>query len=161
MTPGVWKLTSPESSFRLEPDQVHHQDFDIFLPYNATSGSHDVRCDFEIHGPQPIRFSVYRRMHVGLGGIRLEIQTRLNAEGELGVEQHFINDTDERISFRCYLYVPNRRRQKLDIIDLGHGRDVQRFLLPNGQDLIGQNLWLMADEIGGRRGLNYQFQAQP
>lgn len=159
--PDVWKVTPPESFFRLETDQAYHQGFDIFLPYDATSGAHHVRCDFEIHGQQPIRFSAYRRMNVGLGGIRVEVQTRLNPDGELEVEQHFINDTDEAVSFRCYLYVPNRRRQKLDILDLGHGRDVQRFRLPDGKELIGQTLWLKADEIGGGRGLNHQFQAQP
>lgn len=159
--PDVWKVTPPEAFFRLETDQAHHQGFDIFLPYDATSGAHDVRCDFEIHSQQPIRFSAYRRMHVGLGGIRVEVQTRLNADGDLEVEQHFINDTDESVSFRCYLYVPNRRRQKLDILDLGHGRDVQRFRLQDGKELIGQTLWLKADEIGGGRGLNHQFQAQP
>lgn len=161
VTPQVWKVSPPESSFRFEPDEIHHQGFDIFLPYDATSGAHDVRCDFEIHDQQPIRFSVYRRMDVGLGGIRVEVQTRLNADGELEVEQHFINDTDESVSFHCYLYVPHRRRQKLDIIDLGHGRDVQRFRLANGKELIGQTLWLQADEIGGGRGLNHRFQAQP
>jgi hypothetical protein len=161
VTPDVWKVTPPETNFRVERDQLHHQSFDIFLPYDATSGAHDVRCDFEIHDQQPIRFSVFRRLHVGLGGIRVEVQTRLNAQGELEVEQQFINDTDESVSFRCYLYVPNRRRQKLDILDLGHGRDVQRFQLPDGKELIGQTLWLKADEIGGGRGLNHQFQAQP
>ncbi len=160
-TPDVWKVTPPETFFRLETDQAYHQNFDIFLPYDATSGVHDVRCDFEIHGQQPIRFSAYRRMHVGLGGIRLEVQTRMNAQGELEVEQQFINDTDESVSFRCYLLVPNRRRQKLDIIDLGHGRDVQRFRLPDGEELIGQTLWLRAEEVGGGRGLNHQFPAQP
>ncbi len=161
VTPDVWKVAPPEAYLRVEKGQDYHQSFDIFLPYDATSGAHDVRCDFEIHAQQPIRFSVYRRLHVGLGGIRLEVQTRLTAQGELQVEQHFINDTNESVSFRCYLYVPNRRREKLDIINLGHGRDVQRFVLPKGKDLIGQTLWLKADEIGGGRGLNHQFQAQP
>jgi hypothetical protein len=160
-TPDVWKVSPQETSFRLETDQSSQLSFNIFLPYDATSGSHHVRCDFEIHDQRPIRFSAYRRMHVGLGGIRVEVQTRLNASGELEVEQQFINETDESVSFRCYLLVPERRRQKLDIIDLGHGRDVQRFRLPDGEELIGQTLWLQADEIGGGRGLNHRFQAQP
>ena len=161
VTPDVWKVTPPETFFRLDKDQGHHQSFDIFLPYDATSGAHEVRCDFELHSQEPIRFSVYRHMHVGLGGIRVEVRTHLNTKGELEVEQHFINDTDDPVSFRCYLYVPKRRRQKLDIVGLGHGRDVQRFRLPDGKELIGQTLWLKADEIGGGRGLNHQFQAQP
>ncbi len=161
VTPEVWKVTPPESNFRLEADQVHHQTFEIFLPYDATSGVHKVRCDFEIQDQVPIKFSVYRHMFVGLGGIRVEVQTRLNEEGELEVEQHFINDTDEPVSFRCYLYVPNRRRQKLDIVNLGHGRDVQVFRLSEGRELLGQTLWLKADEVGGSRGLNHQFEAQP
>lgn len=33
----------------------------------------------KIHGQEPLRFSVYRRMHVGLGGIRVDVQTRLAA----------------------------------------------------------------------------------
>lgn len=159
--PEVWRVSPPEVSLRLEKDEEHHQPFRIRLPEDTTIGDHDVRLDVEIQGDEPLRFSSFRQMYVGLGHIRLEARTRLNERGELEIEQQLTNDTDEPISFRCYLYVPDRRRRQLDVIELGHGRDAQCFRLPDGRGLIGQTLWLQAEEIGGNRLLNYRFQARP
>ena len=34
------------------------------------------------------------------------------------------------------------------------------FVLPRGEELIGQKLWLQAEEIGGSRVLNYTLTAE-
>ena len=112
------------------------QAFEITLPYNAASGHHPIRADFEIqadvpavggmsgrHTPPPraghvnappngqYRFSVYRHLDVGSGDVYIELVTRVNRQGELEVEQHFVNDTEQSLSFRCHLLAPDRRRQ--------------------------------------------------
>jgi hypothetical protein len=135
------------------------QKLTVTFPFTAESGPQPVRVDFQLEGDPPVRFSVYRRIEVGLGDARIELVSRLNDKGQLEVVQEFINESDQRVSFRCELYAPDRRRMT-QIIQLGRGRDVQTYLLPDGASLIGKTLWLRAAEVDGPRVLNYRFVTQ-
>ena len=92
---------------------------------------------------------------MGRGDVVIEVQTRLDENGNLEVTQNLINRMERFISFDCLLFAPNRRRQRIQVIDLGQGRNSQTYYLPNGKDLIGKTLWLRAEEINGPRVLNY------
>jgi len=161
ITPEVWFVKPSQAAFRLEAGESLKHDFQIALPYNASSGRHPVRVDFQIHADRPYRFSVYRTMDVGLGNVRIEVLTQLGPEGDLEVQQRLINETDTPVSFRCQLYAPGRRRLKTQIIGLGRGRDVQVYRMPRGDELLGKTLWIRAEEIDGPRVLNYRFVAKP
>ncbi len=146
--------------FHLAGGEELEKDFQITMPYNATSGRHPIRIDFEVHAEQAHRFSVYRHIDVGVGDVYVEIVTRLNDRGELEVQQHVINDTARQVSFRCQLFAPNRRRQKTQIVGMGRGRSVHTYHLADGEQLIGKPLWLRAEQIDGPRVLNYRFLAE-
>ena len=45
-------------------------------------------------------------------------------------------------------------------IHLGPDRTTLVFVLPRGEELIGTELWLRAEEIGGPRVLNYTLMAE-
>jgi len=45
------------------------------------------------------------------------------------------------------------------IIGLGRGQDLKSYTIENGRELVGRQLWLRAEEIGGPRILNYRFYA--
>jgi hypothetical protein len=47
------------------------------------------------------------------------------------------------------------------VLNQARGSDVQTYRLPNGRALIGQTLWLRAEEATGFRTLNYRFTAEP
>ena len=158
--PEMWTVEPRQVAFRLARGEEVRQPFQIILPPDATGGYHAVRLDFEIHADRPYRFSVYRRIHVGLDDIFIETSTQLNQRGELEVEQRFVNDTPEKVSFRCQLFAPTRQRQKTDVVSLGTGRDVRVYQLPDGESLIGRTLWIRAEEINGPRVLNYRFTAE-
>lgn len=157
--PDTWRVEPREISFRLAEGESLSVPFTVTLPFDANSGKHPLRVDFEVEAEKTYRFSVYRRVQVGTGSVYVEMATRLNEQDELEVEQRFINDTQEPVSFRCLLYAPDRRRLKIEIRHLGPGRDVQVYRLPNGRELLGKYLWLRAEELGGRRVLNYRFVA--
>ena len=160
-TPRGWQANPGEVSFRLDSGQGLEQAFDVTLPYNATSGRHKVRVDFEIEADETIRFSVYRHVGVGLGDVYIDVATGLNDQGELEVQQRLVNETDQPVSFRCQLFVPDRRRLKTDVVGLGRGDDVKTYRLPDGSQLVGKPLWLRAEEMGGPRILSYRFVATP
>lgn len=160
VAPDVWGLTPDQGEFRLAQGESFSLPLEIMLPYNATSGRQTVRADFEIQADRLYRFSVYRTIHVGLGDVYIEYATRQNERGDLEVEQRFVNETSQPVSFRCELFVPDRRRLRTEVVGLGQGRDVKVYHLRNAEELIGRTLWLRAEELGGSRVLNYRFRAE-
>ncbi len=173
VAPASWNLEPRRVEFQLGQNEKLEQAFRIMLPYNATSGRHPIRVDFELDPPTATvrnaaggasapkrRFSVYRHLDVGPNDVYIEITTRLNQQGELEVEQLLVNDTEGPVSLRCHLFPPGRRRQNTLIIGLEHGRQLNTYRLPNGRELIGQPLWLRAEQIDGPRVLSYRFVAE-
>ena len=106
------------------------------------NGPTDVRLDFDISAERRYQFSVYRTINIGLDDVTLEVTSRLNEQGELVVEQKLINKTDDPVSFRCSLFIPDRQRMITQVVDQGRGADVQTYRLPRGSELIGKTLWL-------------------
>ncbi len=160
VAPASWQVDPQRVDFRLQANEALEKDFRVTLPYNAESGCHSLRFDFEIQAEKTYRFSVHRQMDVGPSDVSVEIVTRLNERGELEVEQHLTNETDEAVSFRCELAAPEQRRQRMHVLHLKRGRHLSTYRLPDGAQLLGKTLWLRVEEIGGPRVLNYRFVAK-
>jgi hypothetical protein len=161
VTPPTWKVAPKEISFKTAPGESMSQQFEIVLPPDATTGRQLLRLDFELMADRRYRFSVYRHLEIGLSDVYGEAFTRLNENGELEVEQRITNATNEVLSFKCYLYPPDRKRLMLHVEDHGQGVDVRTYRLYNGEELLGKTLFLRAIEINGPRILNYSVVAQP
>ncbi len=159
--PEIWTVDPEITSFRLAAGEEAQQPFKVLLPFNASSGRHAVRIDFDVHADDRYRFSVYRHIDIGMGDVYIEVHTQLNEKGDLEVQQRFVNETGGRVSFRCQLFAAGRRRLKSQVIDVRRVPDVTLYRLPDGQQLLGQTLWLRAEEIDGPRVLNYRFIAKP
>lgn len=121
---------------------------------------HPTRIDFDLTADRRYRFSVYRELGVGLGDMEIEIATRLEDDGALVVEQRTIHRGAAPVDFKCMLHVPGRRVQTRYVRDLSAGEDVATYRYPGGRELIGQLLWLRAEETRGPRILNYRFEAR-
>jgi hypothetical protein len=158
--PEGWTADPKQFFFRVDRGEPLVRPLRIMLPLNATCGRHPVQIDFQIRAERPYRFSVYRHIEVGLGDVSIEIRSFLNREGQLEVEQAFLNETEQRVNFRCELFAGQRQRQKFDVLGLGPGREVHRYVFPDGAELVGRTLDLRAAELDGPRILNYRFTAE-
>ncbi|OHB68345.1 MAG: hypothetical protein A2V70_06735 [Planctomycetes bacterium RBG_13_63_9] len=159
--PETWMVTPRQVDFDLAAGEAMEHAFEITLPLDALSGVQKVCVDYEVQTDRLYRFSVYRQMEVGLGDVHIETATALNDQGDLEVQQRLANDSDQRVSFRCQLYAPGRRRLMTQVVDLGRTVDVQTYRMPDGKQLLGETLWLRAEEIDGRRTLSYRFPVKP
>jgi len=159
VAPRGWQVRPAEFAFRVPPGESFEQRIEIILPYHADTGPQPLRVDFELQAGGALKFSVFRRIEVGLGGVRLKVASRLNDSGELEVEQRLTNTQTEPVSFHCHLYVPDRRRLGYQVIDLGQGEHVHIYRLPDGEQLLGKTLWLRAIEVDGPRTLSHRFTA--
>lgn len=160
IVPPAWVIDTPKSQFELFANELRQQDLQVLLGTNASIGLQQIRLDLNLSGGDNHRFSVYREIQVGLGDIELELQSRLDEHGRLIVDLYLTNNTDNRISFNCWLFVPDRRRVRGRIIDVGRGRHPLRFVIHDGKELIGRTLGLRAEEMDGARVLNYRIVAE-
>ena len=158
--PKFWDIRPTSVNVRLPSGVSHTKDLRVQLGADSNSGQHPVRVDFEVAADRNYRFSVYRTIQVGLDDIQIEVSTSLSADGALVVVQQITNNTEDKVNFNCLLFAPNRRRERQQVIGLGRGKSTNTFVIPDGQELIGQTLWLRAEEIGGERILNFNVEAQ-
>ena len=150
--PGEWPLQAAAGEeFRLP--------LTLTLPGTASLGREMTSIDFEITADRPYRFRVYRDYEVGLGDLHLSVVERVLPDGRLEIEQVITNNTrpEEVLDFRCSLFVPGRRRQKRLVTRLGNGQDRKLYVLPDFESLRGRDLWLRAEQISGRRVLNFKW----
>jgi hypothetical protein len=154
--PRNWGFDTRPMRFKIAEGDDLRLPIAVNLMPDASSGSQPVRLDFDVAGNQ---FSIHRTLNVGLDDVQIEITTRIK-NGALLVEQHLTNLSNQPLSFQCVLFAPGRRREVRPVTNLGRERATLVFVLPRGEELIGQKLWLRAEEIGGQRVLNYPILAE-
>ena len=158
--PKSWSYDTRPLRFKLTEGDLLKLRIPVTLLTDANSGPQPLRLDFDITADRNYRFSVHRTLQLGLEDVQLRLTTRLRDDGALLVEQQLTNLSDFPISFQCILFPPGRRRETRQVIDLARGRNTLTFVLPEGRELLGQKLWLRAEEIRGPRVLNYTITAE-
>jgi hypothetical protein len=159
--PEGWQVLPNRIDFKLSGGEKAQRPFHIVLPFNAVNGPATIRADFDFSADRQYKFSVYREVVVGDKDIDLELHTRFEDDGTLVVEQRMINYAETPVDFKCLLYAPGRRRQRMQVFRLTNSADIKVYKYSNGQDLIGSELWLRAEEQGGNRVFNYRVIAEP
>ena len=158
--PEGWQIVPDKIDFKLAIGEKAKRPFQIFLPFDATSGSTPIRIDFDVVAEKPYRFSIYREVNVGDKEIELEVNTRLQEDGILVIEQRMINRGATPVDFKCLLNASsvNRKQQRMQVFQLTNGWDSKTYKYIDGEDLLGEELYLKVEEQGGqRRVLNYRF----
>jgi hypothetical protein len=157
-----WRAEPDKFEIKLPAEMELRQKLQLTFPSTASCGRQRLRFAFDITTDRRHQFSVDREIELGTGDVFLRIFSHLNSAGELEVEQRLINRSPDEISFRCHLSIPNRRRMRTQVLKMGPGEDVQIYRVPEGASLVGEQLSIRAEEIGGRRRiLNYAFAAEP
>ncbi|MGM0486436.1 MAG: hypothetical protein ACQESR_06710 [Planctomycetota bacterium] len=159
--PDVWDARNSYLRFKLGNDKELQRDFDVLLQTNASSGPQPVSLVFNVFADREYEFKVHRTIHVGMADLAAKLDTWLDRDGKLIVKQHLINQTDQRLDFNCYLFIPGRRRMRMQVFDIGPGQVTQTYTLRNGKELLGESLWLRVEELKGKRLYNYHVEVQP
>jgi hypothetical protein len=159
VAPPRWRIVPRVIPFKLSAAQAIELPFEAMLPFDCSGGPQELQLEIELAADRYTKFTVYRSVTIGNNDVSLDVTTHLTAADELIVEQKLINRTDRPVSYRCSLFVPDRKRMMTDVMNQGPGVNVQTYTVPWGGDLIGKQLWIRADEEGGQRILNSHFEA--
>lgn len=157
----TWRVEPREFEFRLLPGESGRQQISILLPFDALTGPQPVRLEFDLFGQANYHLELDRRIRVGLDDLQLEASSRLSETGELVVVQRLVNKTGRPVRLRSQLFVPGRRRLRVDVQLPDEQPVVSAFYLRDGRSLLGQTIWIKAEEADGQRILNFRFEATP
>lgn len=150
--PTTWELQAgANESFKLPTF--------LRLPPDASLGQERSTLVFKIVADRPYTFRAYCPYVVGLADLSLEVKDRKLPDGRLEIEQVLTNRTQpvEVLNFRCTLFVPGERRQKLIIARLGEGQDRKLYYVSDAEARRGQEFWIRLEQEGGRRLVNYRW----
>lgn len=156
-TPDVWRVPENEMDISMAGGEILDRTFQIELPFDANTGRQEIKVDFDIEADRNYKFSVFRHIDIGLGDVVVDVVTSLDKKGNLEVQQHLTNHTDEPLSFTCTLFAPNRRRMRTQVLQLERGTDTRTYRLSNGAELIDKKILLRLEEVDGQRVLNYRI----
>jgi hypothetical protein len=158
--PDRWTIEPPQGVFALAQEEEAYLPFDIRLK-DAYFGNQPVRVDFNIQADEPRQFSVYTEMEVGTKDLTLVVDSHIDKDGNLIVEQLMTNNAERLADFRCYLFgVPGQRPQRMQVYRLGPNLDRKVYRVPDGRALVGREMWLEIEELNGPRVLRYRFVAK-
>lgn len=160
VAPGDWQVSPNKLNFKLSAGEQTRRPFHIVLPFDANTGDATLRADYTFAADRAYRFSVYRDVRVGDQDIELELDTHIDQDGRLVVDQRMINYSAQRADFKCLLRVDGRRTQKMQVFRLGNSYDRQQYIFPNGEELVGRNIWLRAEELNGTRVINHRVKVE-
>jgi hypothetical protein len=158
--PERWQVVPDKIDFKLAVGEKVRRPFQVYLPFDAICGPTPIRIDFDIAAEKAYKFSVYREVNVGDKDIELEINTRLKDDGSLAVEQRMINRGPKAVDFKCFLNASSvgRKQQRMQVYQLTNSWDSKTYNYVDGEELLGEELYLKVEEQGGqRRVLNYSF----
>jgi hypothetical protein len=158
--PGLFSGAAMSPTFRLGPGESTQGELTFSLGPQANGGLQTVRIDFDVSADRPYKFSTYEKVYVGLKDVRIDLRSGIDAMGALLVEQEFVNLGQTPLSFDFYLYAPDRKRKRLQLREVGPGSYKLEYVFPEGEDLIGKELWLRAEATDGLRVLNHRFTPQ-
>jgi hypothetical protein len=158
--PALCDVAPTPQRFHLTAGEEKQDSFSLPLKSDADSGPQKVRIDFTVMTNDEFRFSVYRTLTVGLDDITVELDSELEESGELLVKAHVTNRTGKPVVFRATVFAPDRRRQQVLMAVPAPDRTTAVYRLPDGRSLLGKDLRLRLEEMGGSRVLNNHVKAQ-
>ncbi len=127
------------------------------LRYDASQLEEPLNIIVTLNEKSSRQFVVQRRIQVGLKDFQLETQVKIDERGSIIVDLEMLNLSNQTANFDCTLIIPNRTREKFQIIRL-EDRYNRPIVVPNGADLRGQSLLLRCEEIGSGRVLNHRIE---
>jgi hypothetical protein len=157
-TPDRWIIEPPETNFQLAAGQATEFPFEIRLK-NALYGKQRVRIDFNVEAEEQFEFSVYRDMEVGTSDLTLAVNSHLEKDGTMIIEQLMTNSAERLTDLKCYLYAKGRRPERMQVYRLGPRVDRKVYRFADGVSLVGDEMLLEVEELSGPRVLRYRFTA--
>lgn len=158
---GKIQLHSPELFVDQEESGVFDIDAnstaDVAVPVllrpDASTQDTPVKIIVTVQFPTSTRFFVEKFLPVGTDEFDVDVNYRTDQSNQLIVDVEITNNGEKPVDFDCMLLMPDRPRERLQIIHIKE-RALRVLVLPNADTLVGKTLWLRCEQIGADRVIN-------
>lgn len=147
-------------SFKATANESFQLQFPLVLRSSVGTSRQEIVISFDVRGIQRHRFQVRRTVDVGIKDIRIDTAVQRDGNNVL-VHATLVNESDEPVSFNLFLFAPDRKRQRTQVLQLEAGRQRRTFVVEDADDILGKHMWIRAEELRGSRVLNYRIDAPP
>jgi hypothetical protein len=142
-----------EKDFSVEATSTKTIEVPIILRRDVSQSNEPIEIIFELKGTPPVQFSVRKSLSLGLKNFQLETQSRFDDRGRLIIEMTMTNSSGQASTFDCTVHVPDRPRQRVQVINLQE-RATKSIVLSDGAEYRGKSILIRCEEIGTGRVLN-------
>ncbi len=129
------------------------------LRYDASQSLEPLDIVVTFNDSPERQFVIQRPIQVGLKDFQLETQSRIDSTGNIVIDLEILNLSDQVANFDCTLILPNRPREKFQIIRL-ENRQYRPIVITDGSEMRGQSILLRCEEIRTGRVLNHRIEIQ-
>lgn len=159
--PPGWGVQPRSWQLRAAADEELRFPMRITVPNNASQGEVPVTIEFQIAADRTYTFRVHRVFRVVMGDVAISVVDRKLNDGRLEILQVITNNTqpEQILNFRTTLLAPGVRRQRRSVTKLRRGKDRKLYYLLDAEAVRGKELWIRAEQVGGKRVLNYRWKA--
>jgi len=153
VSPALFQNGVAEKDFVIESTTTKTIEVPILLRRDVSQSSEPIEIVFELNGTPSVQFSVRKSLSLGLKNFQLETQSRFDDRGRLIIEMTMTNSSGQASTFDCTIHVPDRPRQRVQVINLLE-RATKSIILSDGAQYRGKSLLIRCEEIGTGRVLN-------
>jgi hypothetical protein len=127
------------------------------LRYDASQSLEPLDIIVTFNDSPDRQFVIQRHMQIGLKDFQLETQARIDSTGSIVIDLEILNLSDQVANFDCTLILPNRPREKFQIIRL-ENRQYRPIVITDGNEMKGQSILLRCEEVRSGRVLNHRIE---
>lgn len=132
----------------------------VLLRPDASTQDTPVKIVVTVQFPTSTRFFVEKFLPVGTDEFDVDVNYRTDQSNQLIVDVEITNNGKSPVDFDCMLLMPDRPRERLQIIHIKE-RALRVIVLPNANTLVGKTLWLRCEQIGADRVINRRITIDP
>jgi hypothetical protein len=152
--PATWQVTPNPVRLQLRAGDTLSQPLSFEVPPRQVASAQNLDVVVHLQRPHPADLHFQLPLQVGLRNIVALVTTSWDGP-DLVVEHLLQNLSDRAVSFSSFCQPPGRAQLEGVFLNVPSGSTaVHAYRLVNARDLVGSQLWLGIEEIGGQRALD-------
>jgi len=154
-----WSVDPLLSDFVLQPHQQHQEEITLRFPSTELGGEKILEMFFDVDADRSYRIRAFVPFEIRLSGVEVNLFTRRVNTNDLLLQQVVTNESEEQISLRSFVDLPDLDHLERAIPDLQPAATVTKsYLLRNVNKWLGQYIRIGLYDPKGASRINYQIE---
>ncbi len=152
-----WEISPQTINFVLRNDQEFRRTISVKFPSSELGGWKSLRTHMVINADRNYAIDLHLPFEIQLNGIDVSTFAQRLGDSSMRIQQIITNESDQSISLRSFMDLPNLEHQELPITELPPGQTTTKmYLIPDVLKWYGMFIRVGLYDPEGTRRVNYQ-----